>query len=267
MMYLLDRFQRNAARNDTWWDFISRDDSLPAVGRCSRIVSIIHRKHRYLSWCSDYVGRGWPARWPQSLAPRRSRTPAPRPLWSRAHAATSRSIHLFACTPYRVPIIALNLFRRSIDRIRLQPELRLEILVCRTRTDARASLVGWHQLSRHHVRCEQYALSVRGVAGPNARGSMDEGRCATCDALGRRSLSSKLLQVAIAQAHMKTCSHAASPPEQGHDSDLASRALAAKRRKSIAGFRLNLSHDAQLKPPPTTEPSRSHVTRRNTWCS
>lgn len=94
---------------------------------------------------------------------------------------------------------------------------------------------------------------------------MEEGRCATCDALGRRSLSTKLLQVAIAQAHMKTCSHASSP-EQGHDSDLASRALAAKRRKSIAGFRLNLSQEAQPKQPPATD-SRTGFARRNTWCS
>ncbi|CAH0405636.1 unnamed protein product [Chilo suppressalis] len=97
---------------------------------------------------------------------------------------------------------------------------------------------------------------------------MDEGRCATCDALGRRSLSSKLLQVAIAQAHMKSCSHAAgaSSPEQ-HDTDLATRALAAKRRKSIAGFKLNLSQEAQPKPPITVEQNRSPFARRNTWCS
>ncbi|CAK1544457.1 unnamed protein product [Leptosia nina] len=71
---------------------------------------------------------------------------------------------------------------------------------------------------------------------------MDDGRCATCEALGRRSLSSKLLQMATAQAHMKTCSHA-SPAEPSHNSDLASRALAAKRRKSIAGLKLNLPPD------------------------
>ncbi|CAG4983817.1 unnamed protein product [Colias eurytheme] len=92
---------------------------------------------------------------------------------------------------------------------------------------------------------------------------MDEPRCATCEALGRRSLSSKLLQVATAQAHMKTCSHASSP-DHLHDSDLASRALAAKRRKSIAGLKLNLPPDSSTKPP--VQP-RQNSGRRNTWCS
>lgn len=39
---------------------------------------------------------------------------APKPCY----ATPSRSIHLFACTPYRVLIIALNLFHSSIDRFR-----------------------------------------------------------------------------------------------------------------------------------------------------
>ncbi|KAH9631560.1 hypothetical protein HF086_004721 [Spodoptera exigua] len=95
---------------------------------------------------------------------------------------------------------------------------------------------------------------------------MEDGRCATCEALGRRNLSTKLLQVATAQAHMKTCSHAASPPEQVHDTDLASRALAAKRRKSIAGFKLNLTVDSQPKSTSNEQP-RSPFARRNTWCS
>ncbi|XP_047520393.1 TSC22 domain family protein 2-like isoform X3 [Pieris napi] len=91
---------------------------------------------------------------------------------------------------------------------------------------------------------------------------MDDGRCATCEALGRRSLSSKLLQVATAQAHMKVCSHA-SPAEQHQGSDLASRALAAKRRKSIAGFKLNLPEAT----PKTPVQPRQNSGRRNTWCS
>ncbi|CAB3239697.1 unnamed protein product [Arctia plantaginis] len=96
---------------------------------------------------------------------------------------------------------------------------------------------------------------------------MEDARCATCEALGRRSLSSKLLQVATAQAHMRTCSHA-SPPEQVHDSDLASRALAAKRRKSIAGFKLNLTIDSHpTSKSTTTEQPRLPFARRNTWCS
>lgn len=33
------------------------------------------------------------------------------------YATSSRSLHLFACTPYRVLIIALNLFHSSIDPI------------------------------------------------------------------------------------------------------------------------------------------------------
>ncbi|XP_072946638.1 uncharacterized protein [Epargyreus clarus] len=104
----------------------------------------------------------------------------------------------------------------------------------------------------------------RGRIG-RTRTSMEDGRCATCEALGRRSLSSKLLQVATAQAHMKTCSHAVPSPDQVHDSDLASRALAAKRRKSIAGLKLSLPQDAA--PKTTTEPPRSPFARRNTWCS
>lgn len=101
---------------------------------------------------------------------------------------------------------------------------------------------------------------------------MEEERCATCAALGRRSLSTKLLQVATTQAHMRTCSHASSP-ERSHDGDLATRALAAKRRKSIAGFKLNFSAEAQSvdSPAKLTVPeerqSRSHAARRNTWCS
>lgn len=92
-----------------------------------------------------------------------------------------------------------------------------------------------------------------------------DGRCATCEALGRRSLSTKLLQVATAQAHIKSCSTAASPSEPTHDLDLATRALAAKRRKSIEGLKLNLPQDIQPKLI-TTEP-RSPFARRNTWCS
>lgn len=95
---------------------------------------------------------------------------------------------------------------------------------------------------------------------------MEDGRCAMCEALGRRSLASKLLQVATAQAHMRTCSHGASPPEPSRGSDLASRALAAKRRKSIAGLKLQLLPDAQPKPT-TSEQPRSAFARRNTWCS
>lgn len=95
---------------------------------------------------------------------------------------------------------------------------------------------------------------------------MDERRCATCDALGRRSLSSKLLQVATAQAHMRTCSHVTSSSEHAQQSDLASRALAAKRRKSIAGFKLSLQPDTNQKTTPV-EQTRSNCTRRNTWCS
>ncbi|KPI91786.1 hypothetical protein RR46_15290 [Papilio xuthus] len=95
---------------------------------------------------------------------------------------------------------------------------------------------------------------------------MEDGRCATCEALGRRSLSSKLLQVATAQAHIRTCSHSSSPPENKHSSDLAARALAAKRRKSIAGFKLNLPQDTAPKSTPVDTP-RSTFARRNTWCS
>ncbi|CAG9796965.1 unnamed protein product [Diatraea saccharalis] len=131
-----------------------------------------------------------------------------------------------------------------------------------------------HQYSRRDLKANLHRHmsivldSVRGVVGPGARRNMDEGRCATCDALGRRSLSSKLLQVAIAQAHMKSCSHATGPssPDQ-HDSDLATRALAAKRRKSIAGLKLNLTQEAQSKPLFTPERNRSPFARRNTWCS
>lgn len=93
-----------------------------------------------------------------------------------------------------------------------------------------------------------------------------DGRCATCEALGRRSLSSKLLQVATAQAHLKTCSTTASSSEPTHDLDLASRALAAKRRKSIGGLKVNLPPELQPKPTTATEP-RSPFARRNTWCS
>ncbi|XP_028028420.1 TSC22 domain family protein 2-like isoform X1 [Bombyx mandarina] len=95
---------------------------------------------------------------------------------------------------------------------------------------------------------------------------MEDGRCAMCEALGRRNVANKLLQMATAQAHMRTCSHATTPPESMHNADLASRALAAKRRKSIAGFKLNLTTESQPKPAPT-EPPRSPFARRNTWCS
>ncbi|CAH2050025.1 unnamed protein product, partial [Iphiclides podalirius] len=106
----------------------------------------------------------------------------------------------------------------------------------------------------------------RGRLG-RTRTFMEDGRCATCEALGRRSLTSKLLQVATAQAHIRTCSHGPSPPEQMvHGSDLAARALAAKRRKSIAGFKLNLPQDTAPRSPAANTP-RSTFARRNTWCS
>lgn len=131
----------------------------------------------------------------------------------------------------------------------------------------RVSLVGWHQLS-YHVRWKtiraQCKLCVR--VG-HTRTSMEDRRCATCDALGRRSLSSKLLQVATAQAHMRTCSHGTTSTDTiTQQSDLASRALAAKRRKSIAGFKLSLPPDNNQKAS-STEQTRSNCTRRNTWCS
>ncbi|CAH2102884.1 unnamed protein product [Euphydryas editha] len=99
----------------------------------------------------------------------------------------------------------------------------------------------------------------------HTRTFMEEKRCATCEALGRRSLSSKLVQVATAQAHIKTCSHASSSSEHVDGSDLASRALAAKRRKSIAGFKLNLPPETNQRTSVT--PTRPTCTRRNTWCS
>ncbi|GBP13300.1 hypothetical protein EVAR_8219_1 [Eumeta japonica] len=94
---------------------------------------------------------------------------------------------------------------------------------------------------------------------------MDEDRCATCDALCRRGSSGRLLQIATAQAHIQSCTRAASPPDPGPDADLATRALAAKRRKSIAGLKLNLPSDTTQK---TTLPEhpRSHFARRNSWC-
>ncbi|VVC91158.1 unnamed protein product [Leptidea sinapis] len=95
---------------------------------------------------------------------------------------------------------------------------------------------------------------------------MEDTRCATCEALGRRSLSSKLLQVATAQAHLRTCNHAVPTPDQLHGSDLATRALAAKRRKSIAGLKLNLSSDSAPRSA-VPEKTRSNAARRNTWCS
>ncbi|XP_045775409.1 uncharacterized protein LOC123874206 [Maniola jurtina] len=108
----------------------------------------------------------------------------------------------------------------------------------------------------------------RRVRVEHTRTLMEDKRCATCEALGRRSLSSKLLQVAMAQAHMKTCSHHAPPvgADHVHDSDLASRALAAKRRKSIAGLKLSLPPEMYQKTS-SSEQVRSNNTRRNTWCS
>lgn len=189
---------------------------------------------------------------------------APKPCY----ATPSRSLHLFACTPYRVLIIALNLFHSSIDPIPASVHT-LKFFVRRTWTVARVSLVcrmtsvkSPRPLETIRAQCPR-----RGRVG-RTRTFMEDGRCATCEALGRRSLSTKLLQVATAQAHLKTCSHATSPPEQVHDSDLASRALAAKRRKSIASFKLNLTVDTQPKLTSTeTEQPRSPFARRNTWCS
>lgn len=196
----------------------------------------------------------------------RARPPAeaaPKPCY----ATPSRSLHLFACTPYRVLIIALNLFHSSIDRFRRPFVKSLEFFVRRTRTVALVPLVRRmtsvkpaRPLETIRTQCPRCGSVGR------TKTFMEDGRCATCEALGRRSLSTKLLQVATAQAHMRTCSHAASPPEQVHDSDLASRALAAKRRKSIAGFKLNLLIDSQPKST-TTEQPRSPFARRNTWCS
>lgn len=143
----------------------------------------------------------------------------------------------------------------------------LEFFVRRPRTVARVSCV--HRMTS--VKPARPLETIRAQCPRRSRVGrtrtfMEDGRCATCEALGRRNLSTKLLQVATAQAHMKTCSHAASPPEQVHDSDLASRALAAKRRKSIAGFKLNLTVDSQPKSTSSEQP-RSPFARRNTWCS
>lgn len=73
---------------------------------------IIHRKYRYRRTRSDYDGRR--GCFVVVTAVACSETPAhvhpPRSPWSRAHATPFRSIHLFACTLYRAPIIALSLF-------------------------------------------------------------------------------------------------------------------------------------------------------------
>lgn len=122
---------------------------------------------------------------------------------------------------------------------------------------------------RHTAQCKR-----RGRV-EHTRTSMEDRRCATCEALGRRSLSSKLLHAATAQAHMKTCAQSRAIPaaipadvgmDRAHDSDLASRALAAKRRKSIASIKLSLQPDTSQKAS-STERARSNCTRRNTWCS
>ncbi|KAJ2940631.1 hypothetical protein O0L34_g14738 [Tuta absoluta] len=128
----------------------------------------------------------------------------------------------------------------------------------RARIARRMTSVKTTSAGNNRAQCRQ-----RGLLG-RTRTLMEDGRCATCEALGRRSLSSKLLQVATAQAHLKTCPNIVSPPD--HDADLASRALAAKRRKSIAGLKLNLLQDVQSRPT-TTEAPRSLSTRRNTWCT
>lgn len=98
----------------------------------------------------------------------RARPPAeaaPKPCY----ATPSRSLHLFACIPYRVLIIALNLFHSSTDRFR-RPFIVLNFS-CGDRERSRVyrASIGWHQLSQH-VRWKQYALSVHAVAVSDARG-------------------------------------------------------------------------------------------------
>lgn len=84
-----------------------------------------HRKHRYLLrsfglrraagvLCSGARSRSyrdaraWP---PAEVAPKPCLCPP------------FRTVYLFACTPYRVPIIALSLFRPCIDRFRRLPRI------------------------------------------------------------------------------------------------------------------------------------------------
>lgn len=239
-----------------------------------------HRKHRYLLrsfglrraagvLCSGARSRSyrdaraWP---PAEVAPKPCLCPP------------FRTVYLFACTPYRVPIIALSLFRRASIGFAASQESQHAVLnstsaMCERA--ARVSHIGWHQLSySYHVRWKQYGIRAqckRRGRVEHTRTSMEDRRCATCEALGRRSLSSKLLQAATAQAHMKTCAQSRAilgdvGLDRIPDSDLASRALAAKRRKSIASIKLSLQPDASQKPS-TTERARSNCTRRNTWCS
>lgn len=139
---------------------------------------------------------------------------------------------------------------------------RSRVLYVRRMTSVKSS----RPLKTIIAQCRRRSRVVR------TRTFMEEGRCATCEALGRRSLSTKLLQVATTQAHIRTCSHASSP-ESSLEGDLATRALAAKRRKSIAGFKLNFStepHPIEPPPKPTATQDRqprSLAARRNTWCS
>ncbi|CAG9581106.1 unnamed protein product [Danaus chrysippus] len=128
-----------------------------------------------------------------------------------------------------------------------------------TRRDLKANL-------HRHMSIVLDRSCKRRARNGHTRAFMEDRRCATCEALGRRSLTSKLLQVATAQAHMKTCTHFTPTTGHVHDTDLASRALAAKRRKSIAGFKLSLSSDTNPKTAPATT-NKGNCTRRNTWCS
>lgn len=168
----------------------------------------------------------------------------------------------FACMPYRVLIIALSIFRPYIDRLvrvkELSYFLRLALASGRTLFTRRMTSVNFlRPLETIDVQCPRWDCIGRTVL------TMDEGRCPTCEALGRRSLSTKLLQVATTQAHVRTCAGAGSQPEE---SDLASRALAAKRRKSIAVPKFTLPSESMPRQIVAEQP-RSPFARRNTWCS
>lgn len=109
----LDEFQRNVVemrRSCFIFDAYVRK-SLDAC-------HIINRKYRYYRIRSDYAGRR--GCFVVVTAVACTETPAhgrpPRSPRSRVYASPFRSLHLFACTPYRTPIIALSLFRSCIDR-------------------------------------------------------------------------------------------------------------------------------------------------------
>lgn len=228
-------------------------------------IGIIHRKYRYLVTFGLRSMAGCLERRPQSLAPSRPRTAARR---GRREAVLRLGQYTYLRVPhlhpYRAPFTALSLFRSSIDRFRVRTEHGP------TSYSGKSSctrVVRWMtSVNSPRPPAARRAQCPRRGRNGRTRTPMEDGKCPTCEALGRRSLSSKLLQVATAQAHLRTCSSAATTPEQAHDTDLASRALAAKRRKSIAGLKLSLPTDVQPKTT-TAEQSRSPFGRRNTWCS